>query len=99
MAWHSLSCVNNTQGLVHRRLRRLYSLAHRFRYPQFDLALSDNDKEAWNTLRQGANGFLGNVQAISLRKLMEDRVTSYEKPGCNMPLNAFPTFTHGFLSG
>jgi hypothetical protein len=30
---------------------------------------------------------------------MEDIVTSYEKPGCNMSFSAFPTLTHGFLSG
>jgi len=53
---------------------------------QFDLALSDDEKAAWNALRHVATGFLGNVKTVNFRKHVEDLITSYEKLGCNMSL-------------
>jgi hypothetical protein len=54
---------------------------------QFDLALSDDEKAAWNAFRHVATSFLGNVKAANFRKHVEDLITSYEKLGCNMSLN------------
>ena len=49
---------------------------------QFDLALSDDEKAAFNAFRHVATGFLGNVKAVNFRKHGEDPITSYEKLGC-----------------
>jgi hypothetical protein len=57
-----------------------------FRYPQFDLILSDDEKAVWNAFQHAATGLLGNVKAVNFRKLVENRITSYEKLGCNMSL-------------
>lgn len=54
---------------------------------QFDLALSDDEKAAWNAFRHVATGFLGNVEGVNFRKHVEDLITSYEKLGCNISLN------------
>ena len=57
-----------------------------FRNLQFDLALSDDEKPAWNAFRRVATAFLRNVKAIIFRKHVEDLITSYEKLGCNVSL-------------
>jgi hypothetical protein len=66
----AFSFMCNSQSLVRRISRPLCSLSHRFRYPEFDLALGDNDKEAWNALQHGATGFLGNVQPSTSESLL-----------------------------
>lgn len=54
--------------------------------PKLDLALSDDEKSAWNALRHVAIGFQWNVEAITFRNPVEDFTTSWEKLGCNMSL-------------
>jgi hypothetical protein len=44
--------------------------------PKLDLALSDDEKSAWNALRHVAIGFRRNVEAITFRNLVEDFTTS-----------------------
>jgi hypothetical protein len=66
-----------------------------FRDPQFDLVLSDDEKAAWNALQNVAAGFLGNVKAVKFRKLVEDLISSYDKPSCNMSLKI--QFLHSHL--
>jgi hypothetical protein len=56
------------------------------RDPQFDHAVSDDHKAAWNAFRHDATGFLGNVKASHFRKLVEDLSTSYEKLRYNVSL-------------
>jgi hypothetical protein len=57
-----------------------------FRDPHFYLVLSDDEKAAWNAFRHAATGFLGNLKAINVGKLVENLITSYEKLGCNVSL-------------
>jgi hypothetical protein len=42
-----------------------------FRFPQFDIALSDDEKTAWNFFRNVATGFLGNEKPSNLGSLWE----------------------------
>ena len=44
--------------------------------PKLDLALSDDEKSAWNALRHVPIGFRRNVEAITFRNLVEDFTTS-----------------------
>jgi hypothetical protein len=39
-------------------------------------------------------GFLGNVKAITFRRLVEDLITSYKKVGCNMSLKTHLLHSH-----
>ena len=57
-----------------------------FRDTHFYLVLSDDEKAAWNAFRHAATGFLGNVKAVNVGKLVENLITSYEKLGCNVSL-------------
>lgn len=50
---------------------------------QFDLAISNDGKTAWNAYRHAATCFLGNVKSVSFWWLAENFVTSCKKLGCN----------------
>jgi len=47
-------------------------------FGELGLAHSDDEKAVWNARQHVATGFLGNVNAINFRKLVEDSTTSYE---------------------
>jgi hypothetical protein len=47
-------------------------------FREFGLAHSDVEKAVWNAYQHAATGFLGNVNAINFRNLVEDSTTSYE---------------------
>jgi hypothetical protein len=82
--WHICGELKVTATFM--GLKRVTQNSVRFRYPQLDLLLSDDEKAAWNAFRYVVTGFLGNVNAVNFRKLVVDIITSYEKLGCNMSL-------------
>ena len=47
-------------------------------FRQFGLAHSDDKNAVWNAYQHVATGFLGNVNAINFRKLVEDPISSYK---------------------
>jgi len=51
-------------------------ICRRIKDPKLDLALSDDEKSAWNALRHAAIGFRQNVEAITFRNHVEDFTTS-----------------------
>jgi hypothetical protein len=57
-----------------------------FRDPQFDLALSVDEKAVWNTFRHAATGLQINVKPATFWTLVEVLTTSNEKLGCNVSL-------------
>jgi hypothetical protein len=64
-------------------------------YQLFRDPLVQNDENAaWNTFRHVATGFLGNVQTVTFRMLVEDLITSYKKLGCNMSLKMHFLLSH-----
>lgn len=48
----------------------------------------------WNALQFVATGFLGNVEAVNVRKQVFDDVTSQQKLGCNMSLKVCFLLSH-----
>jgi hypothetical protein len=48
----------------------------------------------WNALQFVETGFLGNVEAVNVRKLVFDDVTSQKKLGCNMSLKVCFLLSH-----
>jgi hypothetical protein len=64
--------MRNFQACIRRRIGRVYSLASRCqlcREPQFDVALSGDEKAAWNAFRHVATDDLRNVKAVNFRNL------------------------------
>jgi hypothetical protein len=90
--------MRNSQGLVRRRFKADVfiglQISQLFRYTQFDVVLSDDEKAAWNAFQNVVTDFLGNVKAVNYRKLVEDLITSYEKLGCNMSLKMHSLHSH-----
>jgi len=104
MALHSQSCVRNSQGLVWRRLRRVYSLISRYDSSSQTFKLISlwvmTRRQRLMPFDTSRLVFIGNVKAVNFRKHVEDLITSYEKLGCMQHViqDAFSPFTLGFLS-
>jgi hypothetical protein len=47
-------------------------------FREFSLTHSDEKKAVWNAYQHVANGFVGNVNAVNFRKLVEDPISAYE---------------------
>jgi hypothetical protein len=73
--------MGNSQGLVQRRSRQVYSVASRyfqlFRNPQFGLTPVDDKQADWNAFQHVVTGFLGNIKAVNFCKFVEDIITYY----------------------
>lgn len=71
-----------------------------FRDPQFDLALSVDEKAVWNTFRHVATGFQVNVKPATLLEACGGSY-NFEREARlqHVTQDALPLFTFGFLSG
>ena len=65
-----------------------------FKDQQFESALSDKEKESWQSFEKFSNGFLGNFKPANFRALLQDLMYSYEQLGCNMSLKMHFLFSH-----
>ena len=65
-----------------------------FRDPQFDLALSVDEKAVWNTFLHVATGFQVNVKPATFWKLVDVLTTSNEKLDCNMSFKMHSLHSH-----
>ena len=74
------SLVTNTSPYQGRILRKL---------------LQDNEKAVWNSFKFVIKGFLGNRRAQNYEDLVNNRLQSYQKLGCNMSLKIH--FLHSHL--
>jgi hypothetical protein len=83
------------QGLVWSKAGVFIGPQILFRHCQFDLILTDDRKAAWNAFQHDETGFLGNVKAVDISKLIKNLVTPYENFGCNMSLKMH--FLHSHL--
>ena len=65
------------------------------KHEYFDKQLQGEEKAAWNSFKFVVKVFLGNRRAHNYEELVNNRLQSYQKLGCNMSLNIH--FLHSHL--
>jgi hypothetical protein len=53
-----------------------------------------DEQRAWHAFREVVTGFLGNRRADNYMDLVEERLSSYQKLGCNMSVKIHFLISH-----